>query len=465
MKTAFMFVSPPVRHGVDMAVTTQRAVLSRRSLFTGRPVTKRSQSARDPERQAVAHVLGRLAMSPHPDRVAELSGRSAADTIAALFDDATLRRHAETKAPTIGSTDGDQDRDDDLTNEDVTAWWLDQMIDVDSGLVDRMAWFWHGHLTTNANKVDDPHLVATQLDTLRSGGLGNFRALLHDVITGGAMLRYLDANWSEASNPNENLARELMELFTMGRGHYSEDDVRAGARALAGWVVEPETEDGPTVVRWERERAFVAPLIFLGEQADWDTAKIIDRLCDDPATAVFVASKVWDHLVRKPLSPEARTDLGSWWADQDLEIRPLVERICADDAFATSIGAGVRSPIDWWCATATATGHRQTDAWSIQSLGQYPYAPPNVGGWPGAERWLSPGSMLSRSWYVHSGEPSELDLPRDTEAILDRCSLFAVDPSTREAIEAVASIPDIDDASLVSARWRLALSSPEFQLS
>lgn len=404
-------------------------------------------------------------MSPHPERVSDLAGRSMADTVAAIFDDDRIARHQETSAPRVGTTEGDDDRDDDLNNEDVTAWWLDQMTRPDSGLVDRMAWFWHGHLTTNAGKVDDAHLVADQLDTLRSGGLGNFRTLLHDVITGGAMLRYLDANWSEASNPNENLARELMELFTLGRGNYSEDDVRAGARALAGWVVEAEAEDGPTIVRWHRDRAFVAPLIFLGEQASWDTAMVIDRLCDDPLTAEFVASRVWDHLIRRPLSPAGKRALGSWWAGKDLEIRPLVERICADDAFADSIGAGVRSPIEWWCATATATGNTQADSWSLQHLGQYPYAPPNVGGWPGGERWLSPGSMLGRAWFVHGFEPSELGLASDTDTILDRCSLFAVDPSTREAIESVGSIPDIDDAGLTSARWRLALSSPEFQLS
>lgn len=403
-------------------------------------------------------------MAPQPGRVETLAGRSGRDIVAAMFDDDLIRKHQSLEAPTIGATDADDD-DGELRTDDISGWWLRQMADPDAGIVDRMAWFWHGHLTTNADKVSDPLLIATQLNTLRRGGLGNFRTLLHDVVTGGAMLQYLDANYSEASNPNENLARELMELFTMGRGHYDEDDVRSAARALAGWIVESE-EDGPATVTWHRDRAFVAPLLFLGEQASWDTTMVIDRLCDDPATAEHVASKLWDHLVRRPLTEQGRADLGSWWRTQDLEIRPLVERICTDAEFMASAGGGTRSPIEWWCAASAAAGFDVDDIWSIRRLGQFPYAPPNVGGWPDGDRWLSPGSVLARSAFTYGVEFSELDeLPSATDAILDRCALFDIDPTTHEAIDAVADTPDIDPPSLLAARWRLALCSPEFQLS
>ncbi|MEZ5375484.1 MAG: DUF1800 family protein [Acidimicrobiales bacterium] len=445
-----MFVSPTTAH--------DRTMLRQRRTPPSRPVDAGREQAT--ERRTAAHVLRRLALSPHPDRVDELAGRTLSDTVAAMFDEGTIRRHQAASAPTAPPSDDD---DGDLDTDDIVAWWLDQMAAADTGIVDRMAWFWHGHLTTNAQKVGDPLLIAQQLDTLRSGGLGNFRTLLHEVITGGAMLEYLDANYSEASNPNENLARELMELFTVGRGHYSEDDVRAAARALAGWIVE-STDDGPTTVTWHRDRAFIAPLLFLGEQAKWDTELVIDRLCDDPATAARVASALWDHVVRRPLTDEGREELGRWWAGRDLEIRPLVERICADDAFADSIGAGVRSPIEWWAATTTALGLERSDPWAIRQLGQYPYDPPNVAGWPAGDRWLSPGSMLGRVRFLYGIDPAELpDLPAATDAILERCSLVDVDPSTRDAIESVASIPDIDPASRVAARWRLALASPEFQ--
>ncbi len=391
-------------------------------------------------------------MTTHADRVAELADRSIADAIAAILDPGVLDQQ-RSQAPPESPDDSDE----------VVRWWLARMTAPDTGLVDRMAWFWHGHLTTSADKVDAPVLVAQQLDVLRREGLGNLRTLMHSVVTGGAMLQYLDASWSEASRPNENLARELMELFTIGRGNYSEDDVRAAARALAGWVVEKD-EDENVSVTWHRDRAFIAPLVFLGEQADWDTDRVIARLCDDPAAHARIAGRLWSFLVRRPLTDDGAAELGRWWNDHDLEILPLVERILSDPAFAQSAGFGTRSPVEWWCNAVSTVGLTETDSWAIHQLGQYPYAPPNVAGWP-PDRWLTPGSLLGRARFGYTFEPAELDLPSDTDAILDRCSLFVVDHSTVDAIEAVAATPDIDDYGIIGARWRLALCAPEYQLS
>ena len=401
-------------------------------------------SPRDPTLAAAAHLARRTSLGVHADRVADLADRPWDEAIDRVLD--------------VGDDVDDAPATEDWG--DTASWWLDRMTEPETGLRDRMAWFWHGLLTTNAYKVSETSLLAEQLDLFRHGGLGNFRDLLHGYVTGGALLNYLDASWSMASNPNENLARELMELFTIGRGHYSEDDVRAAARALAGWVV----EDGE--VEFRRENAFVAPLIYLGEQAEWDTAMVVDRLCDHPATAARLASRLWDDLVGQPLADDASTELGAWWQEQDLEIKPLVERILRDPAFADARLSRPKTGLEWYCGASSVLGF--DDAfWYLESLGQMPYLPPNVAGWRNGDRWLSPGSLLARTSLLHSVDlRSELDSVGSTTAdILDRCSIYEVSAETVAAIDAVAKTPDIDPETVELIRWRLALSSPEFNLS
>jgi uncharacterized protein (DUF1800 family) len=403
---------------------------------------------RDPERAAVAHLLRRSAMCAHPARIEALTDRSWSD---AVDDVLTSSITTGTEPPPISDDWGD-----------TVGWWVDRMVAEDTGLVDRMTWFWHGLLTTNAYKVSESSLIGTQLAVVRGNALGNFRQLLQEFVVSGALLEYLDASWSMASNPNENLARELMELFTIGRGHYSQDDVRAAARALAGWVV----EDG--VVEFRRENSFRAPLIFLGQQADWDTASLVDRLCDHPATAARIGARLWSQLVGVPLTPDAASELGSWWQERDLEIMPLVERILRDPAFAASTMVRPRSAIEWFCALRAATGLDGSESWYLDSLGQMPFLPPNVAGWPDGDRWLSAGSLLGRASVVHGldlaalvGDGSTVDVNR----LLDACGLWSVSASTRQALDGVAGTAELSPEGAHLARWRLVLTCPEFHLS
>ncbi len=399
-----------------------------------------------PELAAAAHLVRRSSLGVHPERVAELAALDWDDAVGRVLD----HRPSLDNAPSS----------DDLG--DTIGWWVERMVEPETGLTDRLAWFWHGLLTTNANKVDDNAMVAQQLDHLRANALGNFRTLLQGYVSGGALLQYLDASYSMASNPNENLARELMEVFTVGRGHYTEDDVRAAARALAGWVV----QDGS--VEFRREHAFIAPLMFMDVQAEWDTVMIVDHLCDHPATAARVAARLWDELVGVPLDADGAAELGQWWQGQELEIAPLVERILRDPGFAQARFTRPRSALEWYCAVRSVIDI-DNNIWLLENLGQIPYGPPNVAGWPRDGRWLNAGALLPRTSMVHNIDiasvlPLRSEAPLSTEEILDQCSLFEVSPATVDALDSVADTPELPPEQVEIVRWRLALSSPEFNL-
>ncbi len=406
---------------------------------------------RDPDRARAAHLLRRATLVPLADRVDRLADRGWNDAVDVLLDDvAEQAALAATEAPTATEH-----------WDEVVGWWLERMLRPDTGLNERLAWFWHTLLTTNAEKVGSAPLVADQLVALRTHAAGDYRSLLQAYTASGATLRFLDADWSMAANPNENLARELMELFTLGPGQYSEDDVRAAARALAGWVVEDDQ------VSWRRENAFVAPLLFRGVQDTWDLTSIVDHLCDQPETAIHVSSALWHHLWGDELSPEEADDLGRWWFDRDLDILSLVERILRADGFADRRLNRPRSGLEWYLAYHAATGVEMDNLWRMVDLGQMPYLPPNVGGWPQGDRWLGTGSALARLGVATDLQLDVITAGRSgtVDDILDRCALHEVSATTLAVLDDVRASDALSPESAHQVRWWLALSSPEFHLS
>ncbi|MGI9597893.1 MAG: DUF1800 family protein [Acidimicrobiales bacterium] len=347
-------------------------------------------------------------------------------------------------------------------SDETVTWWLRQIGAPNSGLHERMSYFWHGLMPTHRYAVSWQELIATQLNMIRDSALGNFRELLQGMVIDGAMIRYLDADSSSAKRPNENLARELMELFSTGLGSYNEGDVRQAALAMTGWRVDKESY----AVYFDPERAYHEPVTFLGETKKWDVASITDRLCDHPATAARIASLLWYHLTGKQIDPAARAELGVWWQGQNLEIRPLVERILSDDAFWADHYARPRSGFEYYAAAQNILGLDPTELWQARNLGQLLYEPPNVGGWPQGERWLNPDSMLRRSEAlfnvdfreISGGETASID------EILNRCGIYVVSDETNAALNAASNPDEIGPGGVVQLQWRIAMSSPEFQL-
>lgn len=401
---------------------------------------------RDPAKSRVARLLRRTSLITDTDLIQEFSGQPWDEVIVTVLSD-----------------EGDVGRPPREDRQEIMTWWVERMMAPGSGLYERMVWFWHTHLTTNHNDTSADVLMSRQLELLRTHALGNFRDLLQAFVIDGALLQYLDGDGSEASRPNENLARELMELFTVGIGNYSEDDVRTAARALAGWRVDRETDE----VTFDRERAFIAPLLFRGKQANFDTAQIVDHLCDDLATAAYITNKLWHHLAGGWMDENSAVEMGRWWQSQNLEIRPLIERILTDPQFEHSYFGRPRTGLEFYGALRTTTGVPLDVRNSLRALGQVPFEPPNVAGWPTDNRWLEPGSMLNRGSLIFSIGFDEYYEPQPgtVEYVLDRCALHSATPATLDALNRVGLDGEYSEEQRAEIRWRLALSSPEFQLT
>ncbi len=348
-------------------------------------------------------------------------------------------------------------------SDKILTWWFGRISEGVNGLQDRMAFLWHSIIPTHRHSAGEQELVGVQLNTLRSSAMGNYRDLLQAMMVDPAMLKYLDADSNRAKSPNENLAREIMELFSLGIGQYTEDDVRAAALALAGWRVDKDTNKA-----WlDPKRAYEGELTILGETKQWTSSDVVDKLCDHPATAARIASRVWYHFTGVTPGGEQRSELGAWWQAQNLEIRPLLERIFSDEQFWAQHYARPRSGFEWYTAVQRILQFDTDENWRPRNLGQLPYEPPNVGGWPEGDRWLNLDSMLRRSDQLFSVDFR--DIPMGTTAtvdeILDQCGLFVVDDSTIAALESVGTaVDEIGDEGIAQLRWRIAMSCPEFQL-
>ncbi len=401
---------------------------------------------RDPERARAALLARRATLRASPELVSQLAGLERTEAVALVLN---AQPSTERATPAEES-------------DDTIVWWIRQIAAPASGLHERMTFFWHSLIPTHRYQVGSQELIATQLNMIRDNALGNFRNLLQGFMVDGAMIKYLDADTSTARRPNENLAREVMELFSTGIGHYTETDIRQAALAMTGWRVDNDTQ----AVYFDTERAHQEPVTFMGETRNWDVASITDRLCDHPATAARISGRLWHHLTGKELGAGAAGELGVWWQERNLEIKPLVERILLSDDFWADHYTRPRSGFEYYAAVQNILGLDPTELWRPRNLGQLIYEPPNVGGWPGGDRWLNPDSLLRRSATLFSMDFREVSggTTATLDEILDRCSIYVISDETVAALASANNPDGIGEEGVVQLHWRIALSSPEFQL-
>lgn len=284
-----------------------------------------------------------------------------------------------------------------LETRRVALWWAGRMVATPRPLEEKMTLFWHGHFATSETKVRDYRKLLLQNRTLREHATGNFRELLLAVMRDPAMLVYLDNGQNIKDHPNENFGRELLELFTMGVGNYTEDDIREASRAFTGW-----TNDA-LEFRFDRDKHDDGPKEFLGQRGAFDGDDIVEIILAQPVTAEFVASKVYRFFVREDPSATTITGLASVFREADYELKPLLRAIFLSRDFysAPSVATQVKSPVQLHVSTYRKLGLSRAPTipdFNAQTrrLGQALLYPPNVAGWSGGRTWITPATLLER---------------------------------------------------------------------
>ncbi|MFP6558872.1 DUF1800 family protein [Paraburkholderia sp. B3] len=286
--------------------------------------------------------------------------------------------------------------------DQLRAWWLGEMLVTPSPLTERMTLFWHNHFTSGQDKVSEPQLMASQNALLRREALGSFAAMLHGVAKDPAMLLYLDGASNRKGKPNENFAREVMELFTLGEGQYTQRDVSEAARAYTGWGVDPDTWH----YVWRPEQHDGGEKTVLGRSGAFDGDAVLDILLEEPQTAQFVAAKLWREFV-SPAPDDAQLDLAAQrFRASGYDIGTGLRALLLTSAFWDEDNRGtlVSSPVEFVVGTIrrfdVSYGDAMPFARTTASLGENLFYPPNVKGWPGGTAWINSSTLLARKQFV-----------------------------------------------------------------
>ncbi len=340
--------------------------------------------------------------------------------------------------------------------------WINAMVATEQPLVDRMTWLWHGHFVSAIDKVRVARLMVDQVRLLRSAGLGEFRDLVRSLTIDAAMLIYLDLRTSTNEVPNENYSRELLELFTLGEGTYSEDDVQAGAAALSGWTF--ERGGGDVVFRPRRHDDELQTFLDVDGVHDLDT--VIDAVMAHPAMPLFIAETLAEELLGEG-EPDLVAELASGFASSGFVVGELVRAVLTAGA-GRDVVPLVLGPFPWLVIAARTTAVRLDLPQSVlllRAAGQLPMLPPNVAGWPGGAAWFNAGSLVARANLAAliAADATDADVlaaaeSDDADLLADVLGL----PSTGFADQSRAALTA---APAGRDRLAVALVTPEFMIA
>lgn len=287
-------------------------------------------------------------------------------------------------------------RDERESVERLKAWWLERMLTTPRPLEEKMALFWHGHFATSAQKVKSSYFNYQLNDVFRMHATGNLKALTIAVGQSPAMLRYLDNVQSTKKQPNENWARELMELFTLGKGHYTESDIKNSARAFTGWSAD---ENG---FKLREELHDFGAKTFMGRTGDFDGWDIVNIIFEQPATAEFISAKLWTFFAYESPQEAVTKGLAETMRASHYELKPVLRRLFLSKAFYSdrAMGTQVKSPAQFAVQLAhdldIDTPPYRMMARGVAQLGQDLFYPPNVKGWDGNRAWVNANMLLMR---------------------------------------------------------------------
>ncbi len=370
--------------------------------------------------------------------------------------------------------------------EELKRWWVVRMLATDRPLQEKMTLFWHGLLTSGFSKVNKPELMQQQNELLRAHALGNVRTLLKAVSKDPAMLVWLDGNNSRKKAANENYARELMELFTMGIGNYTEADVKESARAFTGWTVNRDTFQAE--FRWAQHDGGVKT--FLGQTGRWGGDDIVDIILRQRVTAEYLSRRLFSFFGYRNPSRDTVGLLADVFTGSNWDIKAVMGALLLSDEFssAPAYRALVKSPAEYLVGLLR-TLNVETDGagmpFQLREMGQDLLDPPNVAGWPGGGAWINSATWLQRVNFANGlitrrkGAPSASltvaqpgDDPRAlSQRLIDLLLDGNFDPARRANIEAwiYQNAPATLTTAFLNRQGRhlayLLLASPDYQLA
>ncbi len=347
-------------------------------------------------------------------------------------------------------------------SQQMVMWWLDRMAVSDHGLTEKMTWFWHGHWATSIQKLNYPLPMYKQNKSLRTNCLGNFATMTKAMLNDGALQFWLDGQDNTSKAPNENLGRELMELFTLGVGRYTEDDVKSISRALTGYQVARSSGD----VTINQNRRDKNPVTLLGTTTTFTGDSLADFLVARDDSAQFIAERLWYRFISSTEDMPSSFSAKQAFASRD--ISAAVTAMANDAAMRDEKYAMVKSPVEWFISACRALELTPSQLKTpnqllnyLDKLGQVPFNPPNVGGWPAGEAWLSSATAQYRiafaTWLIKQSDLRVLNELRPALRSTKSADWLGVpewSPRTQTALRSAINDP---------AQFALlALCSPEY---
>ena len=383
------------------------------------PANAQTQAAAAMGFDEARHLLNRTSFAAQVSEINEFATLTRGEAVDRLL--AETRRQASYPAPAWSQTYERVYRPEMSQDERMKAgrrelverglelrtWWVAEMLSTPSPLTERLTLFWHNHFATAQIKSRSATLLYRQNVLLRKYATGNFAAMLREVGKDPAMLIYLDGAQNRKGAPNENFAREVMELFTLGEGHYTEQDVKEAARAFTGWSIDGDSGE----FRFRRAIHDDGVKKVLGQEGRFNGDDMITLLLQQPATGEFVVGKLWREFVSPDPASTANAvvvkKLAADWRAVNYEIKPLLREMLLSDAFWASENRGVlvKSPVDLVIGSLRQFRFSVEDpapfAVILRQLGQDLFNPPNVKGWPGGEAWLNTTTLLARKGFLN----------------------------------------------------------------
>lgn len=368
--------------------------------------------------KTAAHLLNRAGFGGTPAEIERLAALGPEGAVASLVDFESIpdntkdpewatpdpaRQQEFVKARTLPEDQRrmlqqTRQREDRERMLELRGWWLRRMVSGPRPLQEKMTLFWHGHFATSMEKVREPYYMWRQNELFRRLATGNWLQLLIEVGQDPAMLIWLDQAQSRKDHPNENFAREVMELFALGEGHYTEKDITEAARALTGWSLDREAEKFVERPRLHDEGTKTV----LGQTGNFDGRDVLRIIVEQPQAGKFITAKLWNFFAGTTASATLNDELAKVFREGGDKFKPMLRAMFLSEEFYAPevVRAQVKSPVQW---LVTAVRQLERDlppplvcTGLTRSLGQELFQPPNVKGWDGGVAWITTNNLLTR---------------------------------------------------------------------